>query len=372
MPLALSGIRVLDLTRLMPGALCTLLLADLGANVIKIESPDGGDYARLLSPAFFALSNRNKRSAVINLKTGADVLKKLVERADVLVESYRPGVMARLGCDYDTLKAINPRLVFCAMSGWGQDGPYAQREGHDLNYVALAGILGMMGTPQPLGGQVADVGGAYLALAGILAALFKREREGVGSFVDIGLFESALPFVAYSWSESQTLGSGAGGGGALTGALACYNVYTAKDGHPVALAALEPKFWANFCSTIDRPDLIPDYADPDRQRYLKTEVAEIFARRTAQEWHDLLHDAECCFSLVTTPDQLALDEQVRARNLAGADKNGAWMRSPLRIAGDDMPLGAVPAYGAHTRVILREAGYTSAEVDALIAAGKAR
>ncbi len=369
MSLPLSGIRVLDLTRLLPGAVCTLLLADLGADVIKIESPDGGDYARLISPTFYTLSNRNKRSAIINLKAGVDVLKKLVESADVLVESYRPGVLARLGCDYDALKAVNPRLVFCSMSGYGQAGPYAAREGHDLNYISLAGITGAMSTPQPPGGQMADVGGAYIAVAGIMAALFKREREGIGSFVDVSLFEAALPFAAYAWSEALSSGTGAGEGG-LTGGLACYNIYTARDGNHIALAALEPKFWTNFCATVERTDLIPDYVLPERQRYLKVEVAQIFARRTAQEWHDLLYDAECCFSLVASPDALANDPQVAARGMAGVDDGGAWLRSPLHIDGDTVERTTAPDYGAHTRDILRAAGYTDGDIDALITAGK--
>jgi alpha-methylacyl-CoA racemase len=371
MSLPLSGIRVLDLTRLLPGAMCTLLLADLGADVIKIESHDGGDYARVITPYFFALSNRNKRSAIINLKLGADVLKRLVERADVLVESYRPGVMARLGCDYDTLKLTNPRLIYCAMSGYGQNGPYVEREGHDLNYISLAGITGAMETPQPPGGQMADVGGAYIAVAGITAALFRREREGVGGFVDTSLFESALPFAAYAWSEAVTQGTAAGHGG-LTGGLACYNIYKTRDEKLVSLAALEPKFWTNFCASVDRTELIPDYLVADRQRYLKGEVAEIFLRRDAEEWHALLYDAECCFALVAPPNELANDDQVSARGMAGVDEFGLWMRSPIHIDGEKVERGVSPEYGVHTRLVLREAGYTDVEIDELFTDGKVR
>jgi crotonobetainyl-CoA:carnitine CoA-transferase CaiB-like acyl-CoA transferase len=367
----LAGIRVLDLTRLLPGAMCTLMLADLGADVMKVESPDGGDYARLMSPAFFALSNRNKRSVVVNLKLAVDVLKRLVEKADVLVESYRPGVLKRLGCDYETLKQVNPRLVFCAMSGWGQDGPYAQREGHDINYVARAGISGAMETPQPLGGQIADVGGAYIAVTGIMAALFRREREGVGSFVDVSLFEAALPFASFAWSEAVALTLGAGQG-ALTGGLACYNVYKAKDGRYVTLGALEQKFWANFCSTVDRNDMLPDYLAPERQRYLKLEVTEIFAKRTSQEWYDLLYDAECCFSIVTETNTLGTDPHLRARNMVGVDHFGIWMRSPVHINDNYVERTIAPEQGAHTRAILHEAGYSDIEIDTLIAIGKVK
>jgi alpha-methylacyl-CoA racemase len=323
------------------------------------------------TPSFFALSNRNKRSAIINLKMGADVLKRLVEKADVLIESYRPGVMKRLGCDYESLKRVNPRLVYCALSGYGQSGPYIEREGHDLNYTSLAGITGAMEQPQPVGGQMADVGGAYIAVAGIMAALFRREREGVGGFVDTSLFESALPFGAYAWSEAVTLGVSAGHG-ALSGGLACYQVYRTRDERLVSLAALEPKFWSNFCATVDRTDLVDDYLVPDRQRYLKGEVAEIFARRDAEEWHALLYDAECCFALVAPPSELANDEQVSARGMAGVDAFGLWMRSPIRLDGELAERGISPEYGVHTRTVLREAGYADVEIDELFTDGKVK
>ncbi|MEQ9027995.1 MAG: CoA transferase, partial [Aggregatilineales bacterium] len=203
----LVGIRVLDLTRLLPGGVCTMMLGDLGAEVIKIEDPNGGDYVRWMGPqidkqsVYFRMNNRSKRSVILDLKTenGQIALKKLVETADVLIEGFRPGVMARLGCDYETLKAISPTLVYCALSGWGADGPYAMSGNHDLNYVAIAGLTGAMETPQVMGGQVADIGGAYIGVAGILAALFRRERTGEGAFVDTSLAESALPFALYNW-----------------------------------------------------------------------------------------------------------------------------------------------------------------------------
>jgi len=184
----LDGLKILDLTRLLPGAVCTMLLADMGATVIKIEDPHGGDYARWMPPhidgssVFFRMNNRAKRSLVLDLKTaeGVAVLKRLARDADVLIESFRPGVMARLGVDYETLKADNPRLIYCALSGWGSDGPWASVSGHDLNYATAAGLVGAMQTPQPLGGQVADIGGALAAVAAINAALLRRERGGGG------------------------------------------------------------------------------------------------------------------------------------------------------------------------------------------------
>jgi alpha-methylacyl-CoA racemase len=395
MTLPLSGVRVLDLTRLLPGAVCTLMLADMGADVVKIESLDGGDYARALTPEYFAASNRNKRSIALNLKhvDGVAAFKRLVEKADVVVESYRPGVMARLGCDYLVLRALNPRLVYCAMSGYGQTGPSADASGHDMNYVAQSGVLGAMSNPQALGAQVADVGGAYAAVAGILAALLRRSTTNIGGMVDIALLDSVIPFAAYQWAEAlkmravepsaptdantvkQTgplgsLPSGIGGMGSLTGGLACYHVYRARDGQPVALAALEHKFWSNFCNTIDRPDLIPDYLLPERQRYLRGEVGDIFVRRSAQDWYDLLYDADCCFSLVASPAQLADDPQLKARRMLGQETDGTpWFSSPIRLDGDRTVRTSAPNWGVHTSVILSEVAYSTSEIEAMMTMG---
>jgi crotonobetainyl-CoA:carnitine CoA-transferase CaiB-like acyl-CoA transferase len=375
MTLPLSGIRVLDLTRLLPGGICTMLLADLGADVIKVESPDGGDYARLMPPmvgdqgAIYRATNRGKRSIVINLKDprGQDVLHKLVEGADVLVEGFRPGVMARMRCDHDTLRAVNPRLVYCSISGWGKDGPYAAHSGHDLNYASIGGLVGEMNQPQPLGGQVADIGGAYIAVAGILAALLRRERTGEGSYVDAALYEAGLLFGAVPLIEAMTAHRPDSPiRGALSGRQACYNVYPTRDGQYVALAALEPKFWANFCNAVERPDLVDDYLSPSRQQYLIAEVAEIFAMRTADEWTEQLIPADCCFSLVNTPEESLTDPHVQARAMLGVNEDGTpFLRSPIRLNNDQSNLSAPPKAGEHTLEVLHEAGLTNAEIAVL-------
>jgi alpha-methylacyl-CoA racemase len=370
----LAGIRVLDLTRLIPGGVCTMMLADLGADVVKIEDPNGGDYARWMPPlindlsVYFRMNNRNKRSMILDLKQeqGQAVLKKLVEKADVLVEGFRPDVMKRLGCDYDALKAVNSRLVYCSISGWGADGPYAARSGHDLSYVSTAGLTGAMEHPQVFGGQVADIGGAYIAFSGILAALLRRERAGEGGFVDASLFEASLPFGMYPWVEAVMTGTGSGEGG-LTGGVACYRIYKTRDGSLVSLAALEPKFWGNFCTVIERPDLIPDYLSPQSQPYLRVELEEIFALRTRAEWLILLKDVDCCFAPVEPLAALGNDPQVQARGLVGIGSDGApWMRSPVRLDGDAFQVGNVPGYGEHTRAVLHEAGYSAAEIESLL------
>lgn len=376
----LEGIRVLDLTRLLPGGILTMMLADLGAEVLKIEDPNGGDYVRWMPPlvdglsAYFRMNNRNKRSLILDLKKpdGAAVLRRLAAGADVLIEGFRPDVMARLGCDAEVLRAEHPRLIYCALSGWGADGPYALRGGHDLNYVSLAGLTGAMETPQVIGGQVADIGGAYMALNGILAALFRRERTGEGAFVDVSLFESALPFALYSWTESLLTGAG-GGAGSLTGGMACYRIYRTSDGGAMALGALEPKFWEAFCMAAGRPDLIPDYIAPEKQAGLRAELEALFATRSTAEWSALLASADCCCVPVQPPAALADDPQVRARGLAGVGADGVpWLRIPLRMTGLEFRPGPAPGYGQHTRAALSEAGYTPAEIEALLTAGVVR
>lgn len=374
----LNGIRVLDLTRLLPGAVCTMMLVDLGADVIKVEDPNGGDYARWMPPMiadqsiFFRMNNRGKRSMILDLKQaqGQAVLRQIAPQVDVLIESFRPGVMQRLGADYETLKAINPRLIYCAMSGWGAWGPYAADGGHDLNYATVAGLTGAMQTPQPLGGQIADIGGAYAALTGISAALFRRERTGEGAFIDIGLTEAALPFMLYNWVESISTGA-RGGEGGLTGGLACYRQYVSADGQTVMIAALETKFWANFCTAINRPDLIADHDQPDRQSLLRRTLTEIFAARTADEWAALLAGVDCCFSVVRPPERLADDPHFQARGMLGIFPDGTpWMRSPIHISDSQpTPKNEVPAYGQHTREILVEFGYGEVEIEQLIHAG---
>ena len=374
----LDGMRVLDLTRLLPGAVCTMLLVDLGADVIKIEDPDQGDYARWLSPkiddssVFFRMNNRGKRSLILNLKAtlGKDVLKRLAAGSDVLVESFRPGVMARLGVDYDTLRTVNPHLIYCALSGWGTDGPRSQAANHDLNYVSTVGIPGAMATPQVLGAQVADIGGAYAAVAGILAALLRRERSGKGAFVDTSLAESALPFALYPWVEALMQQGTSGGDGVLTGGQACYRIYGVRDGQSVALAALESKFWTNFCNAIGRPDLIEGYLQPARQPELIQTLDDLFVQKTAAEWAALLEPADCCFTVVKAPAEVANDPQFQARGMLGTFDDGTpWMRSPLRLSESEVNVeNRIPGYGDHTRAVLAEYGYTESEIDVLAAA----
>ena len=374
----LDNITVLDLTRLLPGGVATMMLADLGADVIKVEDPIAGDYARWMPPqvdglgAFFRASNRNKRSIIVNLKheDGLKAFLRLVEKADVLIEGFRPQVTTRLGIDYDSLKAINPRLVYCSLSGWGQGGAYSDISAHDMNYLALGGVLGGMRDPQPLGGQVADVGGAYVAVMGILAALLKRERTGAGDYIDASLFEGGMLFGMYQFVESMTIGT-TGGTGTLTGGMSFYDVYTSSDGKPMTFGAIEPKFFANFCNVVGHPEWIPLQNDMTKQAHLKNEISALFATKTAQEWHDLLADADCCFTLVTDPADLLDDPHIQERNLAFRMPDGVpSMRSPIRLQGDgEISVGAVPEYGEHTDEVFRSIGLRDEDIAALRAVG---
>ena len=378
---ALDGIQILDLTRLLPGAVTTMMLADMGADVIKIEDPTHGDYARWTPPlvdglgAFFRASNRNKRSMTLNLKhaQGQAILHRLVASTDVVIEGFRPGVTQRLRADYDTLSELNPRLVYCSLSGWGQTGPYRDLSGHDVNYLALNGVLGSMGDPQLLGGQVADVGGAYVGVMGILAALFKRERTNTGDWIDVSLSDAAMPFAMYQFVESVVAGMG-GGAGSLTGRMAYYNIYHSQDGRALALAAIEPKFWANFCNAVEHPEWIAIQNDMQQQAALKAQLRDLFATRTADAWHDLLNEADCCFTLVTPPQAITDDPHVQARGMARITADGLpIMRSPVRLHADDaITIQPAPAYGEHTREILRDLGYSTDEITSFAEAGIVR
>ncbi|MGZ3638193.1 MAG: CaiB/BaiF CoA transferase family protein [Ktedonobacterales bacterium] len=389
--LPLDGLHVLDLTRLLPGGYASQLLADLGAGVLKIEEPDVGDYARTMPPmartvgqAFLAV-NRNKRSAAINLKhpRGREALLRLVDGADVLLESFRPGVMARLGLAAETLRERNPRLIVCSISGYGQDGPYSQRVGHDLNYIGYAGLLAHMmrpGQPPTLpGAQFADIaGGALMAVVGILAALAGRAATGMGRIVDISMLDGTLallPLLATLVVNGEH--EPAPGEGWLAGALPCYNVYETADGRYVTLAALEPKFWEEFCRRVERPDLIPHQIPANGTEGQETyaAVASVFRTRTREEWAALLGDAEVCFGPVNTLTEALADPQVQARNVFapvdyGVEGEGSALRiAPLLSEAPVVAGGGLPALGEHTAEALTSAGYTEGEIAALAAEG---
>lgn len=325
----LNGVRVLDLTRLLPGPFCTMLLADHGAEVVKIEEPGKGDYARWSEPLYKGVGarhlvlNRGKKSLTLNLKTpeAREIFLRLVRDADVVVESFRPGVMKRLGLDYESLKKENPRLIYCAISGFGQSGPYRDMAGHDVNYISYAGVLdntGAFGGPPVIPGiQIADLGGSMTALAGILMALIGREKTGHGDMVDLSMTDTSFLLGVNAASVSALLGRNPlRGGERLTGGLACYNVYRTKDGRHISIGALEEKFWNNLCLALGRKDLIPELeSPPKRQQELIAILQETFITRTMDEWVHILEKADACFAPILTLEEAFNNPQLQSREM---------------------------------------------------------
>jgi crotonobetainyl-CoA:carnitine CoA-transferase CaiB-like acyl-CoA transferase len=374
----LTGIRVLDLTRLLPGPFCTMLLADMGADVVKVEEPPGGDYMRLTPPlidgqsALFNAVNRNKRSLTLNLKSsaGRDLLLLLVERADVLVEGNRPGVMARLSLGWDTLRARNPKLVMCSITGYGQDGPFASRAGHDLNYMATAGALGLNGVvegpPSPLSVQVADIGGGGLQPAvAILAALVEVGRGGQGRWIDAAMMDGAVSWLALALA-AQGGGERVGRGDQrLSGRYACYRVYECKDGGFYSVGALEPKFWATLCESISRPDLFElQFAEGEDGVRVHQAMESVFMARTRAEWEQKLAGLDVCCEPVVELGEVADHPQVVARGLIASTRAGVEVRPaiPMRV---DWRRSDAPRLGEHSAEILAEVGVDAQRLEAL-------
>lgn len=360
---ALTGVRVIDLTRLLPGAFATLMLAELGAEVIKVEDPRGGDPMRHLPPfvhgrgVYDLLLGRGKKSVALDLKSADDraSLAALIATADVVIESFRPATAARLGVTAAALRATHPRLIHASITGYGQTGPYAERPGHDLNYVALSGILATeRPTPSALPKMfIADVGGgAVSAVVAILAALFARERNGDGASLDISMHEAALYWVMLPGAR-DLIDDGASAVGELPtfGEHASYNVYETRDGRQVALGALEAKFWVTFCEAVGRPELAARHQSDDAdQQALIRDVRAIFRSRTREEWLAFFEGRDVCLSPVNQPADAFADPHVEAR---GAVIRGAGLRAVRAPFGlPTLELAPAPEIGAHTREIL--------------------
>jgi alpha-methylacyl-CoA racemase len=361
---ALTGVRVIDLTRLLPGAFATLMLAELGAEVIKVEDPRGGDPMRHLPPfvegrgVYDLMLGRGKKSVALDLKSVDDQvsLTRLVATADVVIESFRPATAARLGVTADALRSANPRLIHASITGYGQTGPYAERPGHDLNYVALSGMLATeRPTPTALPRMfMADVGGgAVSAVVAILAALFERERTGTGASLDISMHEAALYWVMLPGAR-DLIDAGASAVGELPtfGEHACYNVYETRDGQQIALGALESKFWVTFCDAVGRPELAARHqTDEHDQQDLLREVREIFRTRTRDQWLAFFEGRDVCLSPVYQPVEAFRDPHVTARGAVIRGTGLHAVRAPFGMPA--LELGPAPEVGAHTREILQ-------------------
>jgi alpha-methylacyl-CoA racemase len=392
---ALAGVRVLDLSRLLPGGFCSLLLADFGAEVLKVEDTGMGDYVRWSPPyhegaddsaksALFLALNRGKKSIRLNLKeeAGRDVLLRLAREHDVLLESFRPGVMDRLGVGWERLREENPRLVYCAITGYGQDGPYTARSGHDMNYLGLNGLLGLTGDaggpPVQSAGQIADIGGgALMAAFGILAALRERDRSGVGQLVDVSMFDGSLAWLAMVAAAHLADGTATPRRGdlELAGRLLCYRPYACSDGW-VTLGALEPKFWQAWCRGVGREDLIErQFEAPGSEAH--AEVERIFLERTREEWSEFAERHDCCLEPVLELDEALDSELVRARRMVvELDQPGTGgvklLGVPVKLSRTPgAPAGPGPGLGEHTAEVLASLGYSEGEIEDLLESGAA-
>jgi alpha-methylacyl-CoA racemase len=391
----LSDVRILDLTRLLPGGFCSLLLADLGADVVKVEDTGGGDYVRWAPPyygsdaeqalgtrsALYLALNRGKRSIRIDLKSegGRDAFLRLVPLYDVVLEGFRPGVLDRLRVGYEILREVNPRIVYCAITGYGQSGPNTQRAGHDTNYLGLGGLLGLTGRPDgpPIqsAGQIADVGGgAMMAAFGVMAALHERQRSGEGQLVDVSMTDGALSWLALVAARYFCDGVVPGRGDLeLAGGILCYYPYEASDGW-VSCGALEPKFWRAFCEAVGRPELIGmQFERPGSDAW--RQVADVFRSRSREEWHAFNDQHDCCIEPILDLDQALESKLVRERDMVvELDQPGLGavrqLGVPVKLSRTPGAVGRpAPALGEHTEELLREAGLGDPEIAALVESG---
>ena len=387
---ALEDIKILDLARLLPGNFCTLLLADYGANVLKIEDTDLGDYGRWYpslvrtQSAYFLALNRNKKSMKLNLKTdkGKAIFMELVERSDVILEGFRPGVTERLGIGYDAVRKVNPEIIYCSISGFGQDGPYRNKVGHDINYIGIGGILGITGQrggpPIIPASQIADIGaGGMMATIGILMALSHRQKTGKGQYIDISMLDGVVSWLSMVASKYFTDGEiPEREGMMLNGQFPCYRVYRTKDDKYITIGALEAKFWENLCRALGGEELTPhQYATGTQGDGVVAQLEEIFLTKTRDEWVEYLDDFEICHGPVNDFQEVFSDPQVLHRDMVLEVDHPTEGR--IKQVGFPIKFSATPGrvrlpspgYGEHTREVLQDLRYTEEDIEALEKSG---
>ncbi len=383
----LDGIRILDLSRLLPGPYASHILASFGAQVIKIEKPGEGDYMRDYLPkaqgvnAAFLTINRGKKSLAIDLKheAGKEAFIALAKESDIVLDGFRPGTMDRLGLGYEQLKEINPKLIYAALTGYGQTGPYAQLAGHDLNYVAYAGMLDLLGEsdgmPAVPGIQIADVAaGALPTVIGILLALQQRSKTNEGQSIDISMFDSVLGLMPVQIANyTATKRRPKRGHERLFGRYACYSIYPVRNSRYLAVAALEPKFWRALCEAIEREDLIEDqYVEGDAQQILKAELTRTFQKKEVSDWMEIFAEADVCVTEVREISRAVQDDTVAERRMVtpvrGAD-GGVYEQLGVFPKLSETPgyvTGEAPARGNNSREILKSLGYTEERINELL------
>jgi len=376
---ALEGIKILDLSRLFPGPYCSMILADLGADVLRIEdrrfAGEGPGMPTVM---------RNKRHMTLNLKhpQGKDIFYRLAREGDVILEGFRPGVTARLGIDYETIKKINEKMIYCSVTGYGQDGPYRNMVGHDVNYLSFGGVLGLNGEAggdpviPPI--QVADMAaGGMNAALGIMAALIARQRTGRGQYIDISMLDGIVAMLPFPASLLWGLGrSPRRGDTLLSGRYPCYSVYGTREGGFISIGALEPRFWEALCRELGREDFIPSqYDEGEKREGMFSFLRATFKTKTREEWMEELKDVDVCFGKVLTLEETLRDPQVVSRGMVtdfedGQKGNMRVLSSPLKLSDTPPDIRTAPAdFGEHTEEVLGELGFNADQIEELKKSG---
>ncbi|HUI26173.1 MAG TPA: CaiB/BaiF CoA-transferase family protein [Candidatus Kryptonia bacterium] len=368
----ITGLKLLDLSRQLPGPFASMLLADLGVDVLVVAAPN--DVMGVGIP----MIQRNKRSMTLNLKSseGKEIFNRLAKDADVILEGFRPGVTERLGIDYATMAKLNPRIVYCSISGYGQDGPYRNKVGHDINYLGYAGVLGVSGPPDgpPIsaGVQIADIGGgAQMAVIGILTALLARGQTGRGQFVDVSMMDGAVTWNVFHILMHLVSGQQPQRGKTrLTGHHPCYAIYETKDGKYVTVGALEEHFWKNLCTALGLEEFIPDqFTDGARREEMFRVIRAKFKSKTQKEWLDFLEPIDICFGPVSDIAEVFEDRQVQHRGLLPVIDGQRALGSPLKFSDTPPRQPSLPPdFGQHTAAVLKDLGFAAADIDRLKAA----
>ncbi|MFH1351619.1 MAG: CaiB/BaiF CoA-transferase family protein [Pseudomonadota bacterium] len=389
MRLPLEKIRILDFTMLLPGPWTTLFLADFGAEVIKVEEPKAGDYIRWFPPFYKDISarhllvNRNKKSMKLNLKTeeGKKIARRLVGTADILVEGFRPGVMDRLGLGYEEASKINPGIIYCSISGYGQDGPYKNMVGHDMNYLGIAGILDISGEgdgPPALSGvQISDIAsGGMMAVMGIMIALYARTKTGKGQYIDVSMLDGNMALLYATAGDYFTTGIPPRRGettvSRVLGGYACYSIYETKGGGYITVGPLEEKFWATLCRKIDREDLIEQQFVSEKQDEIKEALRQIFITRTRDEWIKEFEGLDVCVGPVKTMAEAFEDPQIKFREMITEVEHPEigkvpQLGIPIKLSESKGAIRcAAPGFGEHTLEILKDLGYNEQEIKDLM------